>query len=77
MNKKSELDCYMFFMWNVWGEEECMNIFGESLGKHIWSKWADHCDGVGRTGAAATMYAVLDSDKRRKIVERAVAHYNK
>lgn len=76
MNKKSELDCYLFYMWNRWSYDECVTIFGEHLGKHIWSKWIDHCEGIGCTGAAATIYPSLDYDKRRIIVERAYAYYN-
>lgn len=76
MDKNSQLDCYMFYMWNEWSEDECISIFGERLGRHIWSKWEAHCDDYTSSGAVATIYASLDADKRRKIVERAIAHYN-
>lgn len=77
MNKKSDLDCYLYYMWNAWSGYECEEIFGENLGKHIWNKWCRQCDRCGLDGAPAPFYAELDTKSRRKIVERAVAHYNK
>lgn len=77
MNKKSELDCYLFFMWNVWNYDICIKLFGVCLGEHIYRKWMNYCEEIGCVGAAASFYSALDSDKRRRIVECAVAHYNR
>lgn len=73
---KSELDCYLFYMWNAWSKDECMAIFGERFGEHIWNKWEKQCDRRGLDGAPAPFYANCDTEVRRKIIERAVAHYN-
>lgn len=77
MNKKSELDCYLYYCWNVWSYEECINIFGECFGEHMWEKWCRYCDRCTASGAPAPFYADCDTEVRAKIVARAVAHYNK
>lgn len=77
MDKKSELDCYMFYMWNVWSKDESIAIFGERLGNHIWNKWCHKVDVSGADGVPASIYSELDADKRRKIVDRAIKHYNR
>lgn len=76
MDKKSELDCFLFYMWNVWSKGESVAIFGECLGNHIWGKWLHKCGVSGVCGAPASIYSELDADKRRKIVDRAIKHYN-
>lgn len=77
MNKQSELDCYLYFMWNAWSYDECIALFGENLGKHIWSKWNALCCDCGVAGAPAALYAALDEEKHQTLKERAVAYYNK
>lgn len=77
MDKKSELDCYLYFMWNHWSMGVCVQLFGESLGKHIWSKWVSACEDCGAGGAPALFYSTLDVDTRRTIVERSFNHYNR
>lgn len=72
MNPKSELDCFLFYMWNVWGYDECVSHFNE----HIWSKWVEADEQSGYKGAPAKFYAELDGKTRKAIVELAVAYYN-
>lgn len=76
MDKSSELDCYLFFMWNTWSYGDCISIFGETLGSHIWEKWLRECERFGGKGAPASFYAELDRETRKKIVERAIKYYN-
>ena len=77
MNNKSELDCYLFYMWNEWRYAECVAIFGLRLGEHFWGKWCYYVKKYRTVGAVAPFYTALDADNRHKIVERAMAHYNK
>lgn len=72
MNKNSELDCFLFYMWNVWGYDECVAHFSE----HIWIKWVEAADECGTVSAPAKFYAELDDKTRKAIVELAVAYYN-
>lgn len=76
MDKSSTLDCYLYYMWNTWSYEECIIIFGEMIGSHIWVKWIRECQDFGAKGAPASFYAELDRGTRKKIVQRAIAHYN-
>lgn len=77
MNKDSDLDCYLFFMWNEWCKDICLAIFGKLMGEHIWGKWCHLCEEYRSVGAPAAIYSELDAEKRRAIVERAIKHYNK
>ncbi len=77
MNKESELDCYLYYMWNQWNNSTCVRIFGEMLGTHIWSKWIKACEECGSDGAPALFYSMLDYDTRKEIVNNALAHYNR
>lgn len=76
MDKSSTLDCYLYYMWNVWSEEECNKIIEYWRAVHVWSKWIDHCTDKGALAAAATFYAEIDPGVRRMIVERAIKYYN-
>ena len=76
MDQTNLIDCYLYYMWNAWGEEDCMELFGTSLGEHIWAIWIGLCRSCGRTGAAACLYAELDPDKRRMLADRAFHYYN-
>lgn len=77
MNKKSELDCYLYYMWNNWSKEISINLFDEMLGSHIWSKWCQACEKCGSDGAPALFYSMLDIDARNAIVNNAIQHYNR
>ena len=76
MDKSSTLDCYLYYMWNAWSYGDCISIFGETLGSHIWNKWVRECERSGGKGAPASFYAKLDKETRIKIVERAMTYYN-
>lgn len=82
MNKNSELDCFLYYMWNEWSlgvcQTICPNSYDPVYGSHLWRVWVNarnKCNG-SPVGAAAQFYADLDSDTRRKIVDAAVHHYN-
>lgn len=77
MDKTSELECYLYFMWNAWSKQACKEIFSESCYEHLWLKWMDLAQSDGMIGAAASWYAALDDNKRHIIREAAVNHYNK
>lgn len=76
MNTKSELDCYLYYMWNVWSRSISIGIFGEMRGAHLWEKWEIACESCGADGAPALFYSMLDSNARREIVEKSITHYN-
>lgn len=76
MDKSSTLDCYLFYMWNKWNEDECKDIFGNGIGANIWRKWQTRAHQCGLTAAPAQLYADLSGSNRKLIVERAVKYYN-
>ena len=76
MDKSSTLDCYLYFMWNRWNEEECKGIFGDGMGEKIWSKWEARARQCGLTAAPAQLYADLSGSNRKLIVKHAVKYYN-
>ena len=78
------IHAYMLFMWNANIESEFYRIFDGgfsdnpyTLGKHIYNKWLNECDSVGRTAAAATLWPELDEESRSKIVAAAMERYGK
>lgn len=81
MNKNSELDCYLYWMWNVWSEDVCEkmwpNWYDPIYGNYMWGKWMNSCQicGGDGVGAAARFYAQVDDAIRRRIVEAAKAYY--
>lgn len=77
MNKKSELDCYLYYMWNQWRKDIPIKLFGRMLGSHLWDKWCKACDECGADGAPALFYSFLDIKTRGVIVNNAVSYYNK
>lgn len=77
MDKTSELECYMYFMWNEWSARLCAEIFADTCHEHLWDGWKRKVDEIGATGAAASWYLVLDNVNRRRIREAAVKYYNK
>ena len=76
MTKSSELDCYLYFMWNCWSEEICIKLFGKVMGKHYWSKWSLMYKKYTAYGASGPFYAELDESARAVIRNHAYAHYN-
>lgn len=77
MDKSSELDCYLYFMWNAWSARMCAEIFAGTCHGHLWDKWESIEKVVGATSAAAEWYLALDDGNRRRIREAAVKYYNK
>lgn len=76
MDKTSQLDCYLYFMWNDWDKDKCLKMFGMDMGEHIWAKWRSSLCNCGIGGAPSAFYSSLDADRRKAIVAAAVAHYN-
>lgn len=77
MNKSSELECYLYFMWNVWCKQVCEEIFADTCHNHLWDGWKRKVNELGTIGATASWYWVLDDGNRRRIREAAVKYYNK
>lgn len=77
MDKNSELECYLYYMWNLWSLDECKRIFADTCFSHIWAKWMQYTERCGCTGAPASFYASLDDEKRDTLRKYAVKHYNK
>lgn len=66
---------FMWYMMNKWCLNEAQAIFGEELGRHIYSKWVE----VIRYGDGDQLrfYANLDTVCRNKLVARALEIYDK
>lgn len=64
----NEVTNFMLYMYNRWSQSEAINVFGGSLGLHIWNKWIK-CreDGVD----ILYWYSELDNVCREKLVSRA------
>ncbi len=77
MDKSSELECYLYFMWNAWSYDLCAKIFADTCYERLWYWWKRKVDEIGATGAAASWYLVLDGGNRRRIRKAAVSYYNK
>ena len=75
MGKKyNEVECFMYYMYNVWCLKESIMLFGERLGSHIFNKWTEKCEySLDRT---MSWYGDLDKKCRDKIYERAIDFYN-
>lgn len=69
MKKINEVTKFMFYMFNVWNESESIKLFGEDLGRHIFSKW------VGCRPDDLRWYGSLDDECRTKIVNAANEYY--
>lgn len=65
----SEVENFMYYMYNKWCLNEAHLLFGESLGDHIFNKWF----GKREYSHDITMswFADLDKKCRQKIVDRA------
>lgn len=82
MNRSSELECYLYFMWNVWSKEVCEEMYpcwyDPTYDNYLWGKW---CIAVEKSGgntvsAAAQFYADVDANIRKRLSEEAMSHYN-
>lgn len=77
MDTKSELDCYLYFMWNVWSKDICLTLFDGDLGEHLWHKWRGCVCCYGHYAAPSVYYSDLDEGRRKTLREAAFRHYNK
>lgn len=66
----NEVTHFMLYIYNRWCYDECVSLFGESLGKHIWSKYEKYSDRL-------YWYAELDNKCKQKLVDRANEIYRK
>ena len=64
----NEVTNFMYYIFNRWSEGEAVHIFGENLGKHIFSKYVDY---VQRHLGELRFYAELDNGCKQKMVDRA------
>lgn len=73
--KNSEVENFMYYMYNKWCLNEARYLFGERLGDHIFNKWV----GKREYSHDQTMswFGDLDKKCRQKIVDRANELYNK
>lgn len=76
MNHNSELDCFLYFMWNYWRPRTCAQIFPR-LADHIWNKWVECCRQSTSLGAPAVLYSLLDLNCRKTLVEYATDFFRK
>ena len=66
----NEVTNFMHYLYNKWGFYEAENLFGKSLGEHIWEKWLNRTDSL-------LWYSELDNECRQKLVDRANEIYAK
>lgn len=64
----NEVTNFGFYMFNKWNQEECMHVFGEWPGKHVWGKYTQYLQG---NCDRLFFYMSLDVECRQKIVDRA------
>lgn len=76
MDKSSELECYLYFMWNVWNKNICFKLFDKYMGNHLWNKWITYCECSGATGAAAIFYAECDVKLRKFLKSLSYCYFN-
>lgn len=65
MNQVSK---FMYYIFNRWCIDEAIHVFGEDLGKHLFSKWCVMENDL-------MWYSQLDGTNREKIVARACECY--
>jgi hypothetical protein len=70
------VESYFYYMWNRWGQEECMIAFqNASCGPmHFWAKWESLAN-KDIFGAAEKLFAELSEDNRELLVKRALECY--
>lgn len=74
MTMNNEVTNFMLYMYNKWNHSEAMQLFGESLGNHIYAKWIEAFRTNDRT---VDWYSDLDVKCRQTLVDRANQLYNK
>lgn len=62
--KTNHVSSFMYYMYNRFSLSECIALFGEELGHHIYGKYL-------RSGDIFRWYSELDYSTRDTIVERA------
>ena len=67
---------YFMYMWNHWDYFKAIEIFGETLGQHIWEKWVNICEDYGSIGGVAILWSQLDIECQEKLAEAANNYYN-
>jgi len=68
----NEVTAFMFYMFNIWNQQEAHRLFGQTLGQHIFGKWCSF-----GSGKELLWYAELDNSCRQKLVDRANELYKK
>ena len=68
----NEVTNFMYYMFNKWCYDECIKLFGQNLGSHIWKKYEDN-----ESSDKLYWYASLDNKCRQKLVDRANEIYRK
>ena len=78
--ERNDVTSFMYFMWNMWSQEECEICFAEAMcgHKHIWEKWISACRRMdGPNGATEVFYAELDTTNQDILVAYATSKYNR
>ena len=77
--KSNDVTSFFYFMWNMWSEEICAEVFAEAdCGwKHLWSKWNQANVRNGNVfGATEVFFAELDNSNRDLLVQYALTKYD-
>ena len=72
MNEKEVVkivDLFFKYMYNVWDYYECVEIFGDDLGEHIWDKWDFHQDYL-------ELWSGLDAHLQEQLIHRIMKAYD-
>lgn len=72
MDELKVIDNFVKYMFNKWNIYEAERVFGELLGEHIYCKYVREYE-----RNAFLLYANIDNDCKRKLIERANLFYNK
>lgn len=75
MTMNNEVTNFMLYMYNKWNHSEAMQLFGESLGNHIYDKWREALSIT--SDRTMFWYSNLDVKCRQTLVDRANQLYNK
>lgn len=77
MNKTSDLDCFLYWMWNVWNKDVCENLYPKwydpIYGNYLWGVWMKAVESSGNNchAAPAQFYANVDCNIRKRFVDVA------